>query len=163
VLDAGDQVALGGDDLLRPAPVPGQPVVEDVPEPVPLRGALSGMATTSSAPPMLCGNPWLPRAASTPVSSLVCTGLVRRRQPFWGPFMSKLCVSEKRAPRRTRAAPPAWPRPGSSACRARRPPQRPQLDYAFAAAAMAPSGSWRSGPAFTTAPPRSGCAGRRAR
>ena len=55
----------------------------------------SGMAITSSAPPMPCGKPWLPRSASVPVSVMVCTGLVRRRQPFCGPFVSNDCASEK--------------------------------------------------------------------
>ena len=62
------------------------------------------MAMTSSAPPMPCGKPCVPAAASVPVSSIVCTGLVRRRQPCCGPFMSKGCESEKLAPRRTSAA-----------------------------------------------------------
>src|SRR4051794_34997146 len=105
--------------------------------------ACSGMAMTSSAPPRPCGKPWLPRSASVPVSSMVCTGLVRRRQPFCGPSMSKDCDSEKLTPRRTRAAPStrlassrkfSVPRTSSA-------PQRPQLEQRFAAAAMAPSGS----------------------
>ena len=104
------------------------------------------MEMTSSAPPMPCGKPWLPRSASVPVSSIVCTGLVRRRQPFCGPFMSNDCESEKVAPRRTRAAPStrlassrkfSVPRTSSA-------PQRPQLEQRLAAAAMAPSGSLRS-------------------
>ena len=57
------------------------------------------MAITSSAPPMPCGKPWLPRSASVPVSVIVCTGLVRRRQPFCGPSVSKrLRQREARAP-----------------------------------------------------------------
>ena len=106
----------------------------------------SGMAMTSSAPPMPCGKPWLPRSASVPVSVIVCTGFVRRRQPFCGPSVSKDCDSEKLAPRRTRAAPSrrlassrkfSVPRTSSA-------PQRPQFEQRLAAAAMAPSGSLRS-------------------
>src|SRR3954452_13314316 len=105
--------------------------------------ACSGMAMTSSAPPRPCGKPWLPRSASVPVSSMVCTGLVRRRQPFCGPFMSKDCAREKLTPRRTSAAPSTRlassrkfmvPRTSSA-------PQRPQWEQRLAAAAMAPSGS----------------------
>src|SRR4051812_21333840 len=105
-----------------------------------------GMAMTSSAPPMPCGKPWLPRSASTPVSSMVCTGLVRRRQPFCGPSLSNRWERENAAPRRTRPAPSrrlassrkfSVPRTSSA-------PQRPQLETRFAAAAMAPSGSVRS-------------------
>ena len=66
--------------------------------------ACSGMKITSSAPPSPCGKPWLPRSASTPVSSMVCTGLVRRRQPFCGPLASNDWAREKLAPRRTSAA-----------------------------------------------------------
>lgn len=54
----------------------------------------SGIAMTSSAPPIPCGNPWMPATASVPVSSMVCTGFVRRRQPFCGPSMSKGSESE---------------------------------------------------------------------
>src|SRR4051812_41948485 len=102
-----------------------------------------GMAMTSSAPPMPCGKPWLPRSASVPVSVIVCTGLVRRRQPFCGPLVSNDCASEKLAPRRTSAAPSRRlassrkfivPRTSSA-------PHRPQLEQRLAAAAMALSGS----------------------
>ena len=64
----------------------------------------SGMAMTSSAPPKPCGKPWLPRSASTPVSVMVWTGLVRRRQPFCGPLVSNGWDSEKASPVFTRAA-----------------------------------------------------------
>src|SRR3712207_5271392 len=108
--------------------------------------ACSGMAMTSSAPPMPCGNPCTPRSASVPVSSIVCTGLVRRRQPFCGPSMSKDCDSEKLTPRRTSRAPSTrlssvrkLSVPSTSS-----PPQRPQLEQRLAAAAIAPSGSVRS-------------------
>src|SRR3954469_22274749 len=106
----------------------------------------SGMAMTSSAPPMPCGKPWLPRSASVPVSVIVCTGLVRRRQPFCGPSVSNDCASEKLAPRRTSAAPS---RRLASSRKLRVPmtssaPQRPQLEQRLAAAAMALSGSLRS-------------------
>src|SRR3954469_722360 len=108
--------------------------------------ACSGMAITSSAPPRPCGKPCTPRSASVPVSSMVCTGLVRRRQPFCGPSMSKLCAREKLTPRRTRAAP--WTRLSSvrkfSVPRTSSAPQRPQLEQRLAAAAIAPSGSVRS-------------------
>src|SRR3954452_18325569 len=114
--------------------------------------ACSGMAMTSSAPPRPCGKPWLPRSASVPVSSMVCTGLVRRRQPFCGPFMSKDCDSEKLTPRRTRAAPST--RFASSrkfsVPRASWGPQRPQLEQRLAAAAMAASGLLRSRGASVT-------------
>src|SRR3954452_21252033 len=108
--------------------------------------ACSGIEITSSAPPIPCGKPWTPRSASVPVSSIVCTGLVRRRQPFCGPSMSKLWDSEKLAPRRTRAAPSTrlassrkFSVPSTSSV-----PHRPQLEQRLAAAAMAPSGSVRS-------------------
>src|SRR3954453_4451067 len=108
--------------------------------------ACRGMKTTSSAPPRPCGKPWVPRSASVPVSSMVCTGLVRRRQPLCGPFMSNDCASEKLAPRRTSAAPS---RRLASSRKLRVPmtssaPQRPQLEQRLAAAAMALSGSLRS-------------------
>src|SRR4051812_8294231 len=108
--------------------------------------ACSGMNTTSSAPPRPCGKPWVPRSASTPVSSIVCTGFVRRRQPFCGPFMSKDCASEKLTPRRTRAAPSRRLAPSRkfSVPRTSSAPHRPQLEQRLAAAAMAPSGSVRS-------------------
>src|SRR3954447_14619573 len=106
----------------------------------------SGMAMTSSAPPMPCGKPWLPRSASVPVSVIVCTGLVRRRQPFCGPSVSNGCDSVSLAPRRTRAAPS---RRLASSRKLRVPmtssaPQRPQLEQRLATAAMALSGSLRS-------------------
>src|SRR3712207_4842848 len=108
--------------------------------------ACSGMEMTSSAPPMPCGKPWTPRSASVPVSSMVWTGLVRRRQPFCGPSASNRCDSEKAAPRRTSAAPSRrfassrkFSVPSTSSA-----PQRPQLETRFAAAAMAPSGARRS-------------------
>src|ERR671913_1077485 len=101
---------------------------------------------TSSAPPMPCGKPCTPRSASVPVSSMVCTGFVRRRQPFCGPSMSKDCESEKLTPRRTSDAPSTrlassrkFSVPSTSSA-----PHRPQLEQRFAAAAMAPSGSVRS-------------------
>ena len=105
------------------------------------------MAITSSAPPMPCGKPWLPRSASVPVSSMVCTGLVRRRQPFCGPFVSKRCDEGEARARGGPAPRPraAWRRRGSSACRGRRRrPSGPSWSTRFAAAAMAPSGSLRS-------------------
>ena len=64
VLDAGDEVALARDDAAGRTAVPRHAVVEDVAEAVPLGRACSGMATTSSAPPMPCGKPWLPASAS---------------------------------------------------------------------------------------------------
>src|SRR3954469_5671189 len=106
----------------------------------------SGIAMTSSAPPMPCGKPWLPRSASVPVSVIVCTGFVRRRQPFCGPSVSNDCDSEKLAPRRISAAPSRRfassrkfivPRTSSA-------PQRPQFEQRLAAAAIALSGSLRS-------------------
>src|SRR5829696_5205880 len=108
--------------------------------------AWSGIAITSSAPPSPCGKPCTPRSASVPVSSMVCTGLVRRRQPFCGPSMSNDWERENVAPRWTRAAPStrlassrkfSVPRTSST-------PQRPQFEHRFAAAAMALSGSLRS-------------------
>src|SRR3954462_13444121 len=105
-----------------------------------------GMAITSSAPPMPCGKPWLPRSASVPESVMVCSGLVRRRQPFCGPSVSNDCESEKLAPRRISAAPSRRlassrkfivPRTSSA-------PQRPQFEQRLAAAAIALSGSLRS-------------------
>ncbi len=123
-----------------------------------------GIAITSSAPPMPCGKPWLPSAASVPVSSMVWTGLVRRRQPFCGPFMSNRCDSEKLTPRRMSAAPSRrlassrkFSVPSTSSS-----PQRPQLEYRLAASAMAPSASPGSGGAVTTRSPgrHSGCAAR---
>ena len=45
----------------------------------------SGMKITSSAPPIPCGNPWLPARRRGPVSSIVWIGLVRRRQPLLRP------------------------------------------------------------------------------
>src|SRR3954465_7127486 len=125
--------------------------------------ACSGRKTTSSAPPSPCGKPWVPRSASVPVSSIVCTGLVRRRQPFCGPSMSKRWAREKLAPRRTQAAPSrrlassrkfSVPRTSSL-------PQRPQLEQRLAAAAIAPAGSAGSRSAGvmalngTSDPPRS--------
>src|SRR4051812_29180937 len=121
--------------------------------------ACSGIAITSSAPPIPCGKPCTPRSASVPVSSIVWTGLVRRRQPFCGPSMSKLCDSEKLTPRRTSPAPCTrlsavrkFSVPSTSSA-----PQRPQLEQRFAAAAMAPSGSVRSSwsGSGTSVPPRS--------
>src|SRR3954471_25044538 len=109
-------------------------------------GHCSGIAMTSSAPPMPCGKPWLPRSASVPVSVIVCTGFVRRRQPFCGPSVSNDCESEKLAPRRMSAAPSRRfassrkfivPRTSSA-------PQRPQFEQRLAAAAIALSGSLRS-------------------
>ncbi len=112
------------------------------------------MKTTSSAPPSPCGKPW-PRSASRPVSSMVCTGLVRRRQPFCGPFASNAWASEKFAPRRTRAAPSRrlapcrkFSVPSTSSA-----PQRPQLEHRFAAAAIARSGSRRSRPRMSVTCP----------
>ena len=69
VLDPGDQVAVGGDDVARRAPVPGHAVVEDVPEPVPLRRALQGHGddVVGAADPVR--EALLPAAASVPVSS----------------------------------------------------------------------------------------------
>src|SRR3712207_4924913 len=95
---------------------------------------------------MPCGKPCTPRSASSPVSVIVCTGLLRRRQPFCGPSMSKDCDSEKLAPRRTSAAPSRrlassrkFSVPTTSSA-----PHRPQFEQRLAAAAMAPSGSVRS-------------------
>ena len=57
----------------------------------------SGMAMTSSAPPSPCGNS--PSRASRPVSSIVCTGLVRRRHPRCGPVhVERLRQRERRSP-----------------------------------------------------------------
>ena len=88
-----------------------------------------GMAMTSSAPPMPCGKPCLPAAASVPVSVMVCTGLVRLRQPFCGPSVSNDCDSEIDTPRRT--SPAACRRLASSmkftVPRRSSGPQRPQL------------------------------------
>src|SRR4051794_26030805 len=116
----------------------------------------SGIAMTSSAPPMPCGKPWLPRSASVPVSVIVCTGFVRRRQPFCGPSVSNDCDSEKLAPRRISAAPSRRfassrkfivPRTSSA-------PRRPQFEQRLAAAAIALSGSLRSsGGMSVTLPP----------
>ena len=128
--------------------------------------ACSGMKMTSSAPPIPCGKPWVPRSASCPVSSIVCTGLVRRRHPVCGPSVSNGCAREKLAPRRTSAAPSRrlassrkFSVPSTSSA-----PQRPRLEQRLAAAAIAPSGSRGSTWArHGRRPPRNGWAWERAR
>ena len=104
----------------------------------------SGIAITSSAPPMPCGKPWLPRSASMPVSVIVCTGLVRRRQPFCGPFVSNDCESETTRPSAHEGG--GLDALGASSMKLSVPstsssPQRPQLRNASARAAISPSGS----------------------
>ena len=130
----------------------------------------SGIEITSSAPPIPCGKPWLPRSASTPVSVIVCTGLVRRRHPFCGPFVSNDCESDTTRPSVTSAAAAIrlaasmkFRVPSTSSS-----PQRPQLRKASARAPISPSGSVRSrarrgsrpaigaGSCASSIPPRSG-------
>ena len=146
-LDAGDQVALAGDDVAGAAAVPGVAVVEDVAEAVPLGGGLQRHGDHVVGAADAVREALVAALGVVPVSSMVCTGLVRRRQPFCGPFVSKrLRQREARRPRRTSAAPStrlassrkfSVPRTSSA-------PQRPQLEQRLAAAAMAPSGSLRS-------------------
>ena len=54
-LDAGDRVAEACDHLAGGPAVPRDAVVEDVPEAVPLGGALQGYGDVSSAPPRPSG------------------------------------------------------------------------------------------------------------
>lgn len=102
-LDAGGEVALAGDHVGAPAHVPGDAVVEDVAEPVPLVLHCSGMNTASSAAVRPCGRPRR-SAVSWPVDIMVCTGLTLRRQPFCGPFSSNGRERLNDAPRRTSRA-----------------------------------------------------------
>ena len=121
--------------VVRPA------VVEDVAEPVPLGRACSGMKTTSSAPPRPCGKPWLPRSASVPLSSIVCTGLVCAASPSGARSVEGLSRARSRPAGRGRAPRArlassmklSVPRTSSS-------PQRPQFEQRSAAAAIAPFG-----------------------
>ena len=143
-LDAGDQVALAGDDVAGAAAVPGVAVVEDVAEAVPLGGALQrhGDHVVGAADAVREA-----LVAALGVGAGVEHGVHRVGAP--PPALLRAvrcrsdCASEKLAPRRTSAAPSRrlassrkFSVPSTSSA-----PQRPQLEQRLAAAAIAPSGS----------------------
>ena len=144
-LDAGDQVALAGDDVARAAAVPGVAVVEDVAEAVPLGGALQrhGDHVVGAADAVREA-----LVAALGVGAGVEHGVHRVGAPPPALLRAVRCrsdwASEKLAPAADQggALARAWPSsrkfsvPSTSSS-----PQRPQLEQRFAAAAMAPSGS----------------------
>ena len=107
-LDAGDLVAVAGDDVARAAAVPGVAVVEDVAEAVPLGGGLQRHEdhVVGAADPVREA-----RLAALGVRARVdawcAPGWSAAASPSAGRRSSKDWASEKLAPRRTRAAPSA--------------------------------------------------------
>ena len=141
-LDAGDLVTLAGHHIRRGAPVPGPAVVEDVTEPVPLGRALQWHEhhVVGAAEPVR-----ETLIAARRVHAGVQHGVDRvgaPRQPVWGPFMSNDWARENETPRRMSRAPCTRL---SSVRKFSVPwvssePQRPQLEHAAAAFAIACSG-----------------------
>ena len=157
-LDAGDQVAVAGDDVARAAAVPGDAVVEDVAEAVPLGGGLQrhgdhvvraadavrealvaalgvGAGVESSCAPGWC-------AAASPSAG-------RRCRSDWASEKLAPAADQGRALRRF-ASSRKFIVPSTSSS-----PQRPQFEQRFAAAAMALSGSVRSSGGTAMRPPAS--------
>ena len=121
-LDAGDAVALAGDDVARAAAVPGHGRGRRCGRGRPTGWSLQRHEDHVVGAAEAVREALVPRSASRPVSSIVCTGLVRRRQPVLRAVRVERLREREGSRRGGRARRPraAWRRRGSSACRARR-------------------------------------------